>query len=195
MDQQQQQSQLFNEPTSGKFVSQEGVGFLDPRGAVQNMALVKWLIETTEPINELERTLKGKILKGYKENNEPVYKEDKTLRLMNDRGVNEVMTFLRPLNKMVILSNFTEDDIRMITLSNVQNFIDLIEQRCKEWEVEESNLDTVLMLVENAVFATLRRAKDGNALEFLKMTTKHVESFTERPQPKQGILSRLTKMF
>lgn len=143
-----------------------------------NENLVKWQLDIKDELVRIEHLLRKHIPKTDKNGDiyyvEPAEKD----RLFNERGVNEILNLLAwYLNKNIILSNFSEEDINQrckqfayflkdFIFNNYQNFGLDNKDKIKHYPM-------VVMNVVNTVEAAYNRALNGGERESLR-TARHV---------------------
>ena len=147
--------------------------------------LLKWQLDPREVIDEIEHKLRGEIFvnreKGYQQLREP---------LVNEMGINTLMVVVEAMiSKMITLSNFDEKEINLLMLDFTNNIIDMLYVNYVYWGINKSHLRTIRIIICNPVHATLKRALNGGEREFLKTTERRIESYSERPTDKKGLLS------
>ncbi len=80
----------------------------------QDINLVKWQLDINEELENIEHLLRGHIPRVDKEGNSYYELPPEEERILNERGINEILKQLKwYLNKNLILSNFTEDEINI----------------------------------------------------------------------------------
>lgn len=153
----------------------------------QDTETIKWKVDPEEVIDEIVHYLRGDSWNNI--TNEWIYNQDKDRQLCNDKGLNVFSTHLRGvLNKNIILSNFSEDDIKILAKENAENIAKLIFMCCEEFGIKKQNFDVILQLIDNNVFSSLLRAKNGFFVHHLSTTQRHIEqqtSFISESEKKQ----------
>lgn len=162
---------------------------------------LRYQIDSSDIVEEIERSLRGEVLMsdghgGF------VYKvPDGCKPLINEKGINSILTILRSrLTKIFILSDLDQDQIEQITISIGRNIIDNLYYNWDLYDIQDdAGASTILSLVTDSVYATLRKGYMGNYLKFLRTTHQisEVQSRTLRDTPSpssggdDGVLGRL----
>lgn len=85
--------------------------------------LLKWLSTPDDLFIWLEHSLRGDSLKGQDENGNDIWESNETQRQMNEYGIHQVISRLRPyINKFNFHADYTEDEIREIVLNIAIDF-------------------------------------------------------------------------
>ena len=88
-----------------------------------------------------------------------------------------IIYILKPYTShLFAFSNFREDDIKVIMMQFMEDLIPILGVECDRFGIDESHLSIIKRIVEDTVYATLRKAKDGLSLGFLRDTQKTVET-------------------
>lgn len=85
--------------------------------------LLKWLSTPDEVFIWIEHSLRGDSLKGQDENGNDIWETHEDQRQMNEYGIHQVISRLRPyVNKFNFHADYTEDEIREIVLNIAIDF-------------------------------------------------------------------------
>ena len=97
--------------------------------------------------------------------------------LINEKGMYVILGFLESrLNKIFQLSYLHEDQIDKITLSCARNIIESLRDNWNIFQVRDYSAGRQIVdLVVDTIYATLRKAKDANYLDFLSKTQVYQE--------------------
>lgn len=88
--------------------------------------------------------------------------------LMNDKGINQVITILRPFtNSLIFLSNIDEKMVNKITLDISFAFIEAFYLSYEDYGIKDENLDIVRNMVVVPIYASLRRSVNEGEKVFL----------------------------
>lgn len=154
--------------------------------------LLQYQIDSNEIIEEIEHTLKGEVPKYDSKSGEMQWvKRKESKALINDRGISVLLTILKSrLSKIFILSDFDEENVYSMTTGIGETLIDELYFHWEEYEIPSTSAaSTILALVTDTVYATLRKGYLGKYLNFLKTAQRisEVQTFTEgqRQQPQQ----------
>ncbi len=143
-----------------------------------NENLVKWQLDIKDELVRIEHLLRKHIPKTDKNGDVYYIEPEEKDKLFNERGVNEILNLLAwYLNKNIILSNFSEEDINQrckqfalflkdFIFNNYQNFGLDNKDKIKHYPM-------VVMNVVNTVEAAYNRALNGGERESLR-TARHV---------------------
>ena len=143
------------------------------------------LLEQTNPLSLLirfQRELGGEV---YDETQgEYVKVLDKPH--LNRIGVSNLSLLLGGmLNTNSILSNYTDQDIKMAMIDFSDDVTDNLVLNYKKYDMEKRSISTIIGICRRYAYAALRRAYLGGEKEFLKKTSKEVISTTtQQRQPK-----------
>lgn len=163
---------------------------------------LQYQIEAQPILEDIEHSLKCEILTFNQVTGQFCWATPEGVKpMMNQAGVNSVLTIMRPaLSKVFLLSDFEEDQIRKITISTGQNVVDDLNLNWELYEIKDfAAASKIRQIVTNTAFATLRKANKGTYLKFLRTTSSIQEvqhhSTAERPAQDNissgGILARL----
>lgn len=132
----------------------------------------KWMFSNEEVLKEVEKSLKGQIY------NRDTRRWEQALNpLLNDDGINMIIYILKPYTSNIFsFSSFSEKDIMFIMLQFMEDLIPLLATEADTFGIDDNNLSMIKRIIEDAVFATLQKAKDGLSLGFLRDTQKTVET-------------------
>ena len=143
--------------------------------------IIKWQLDPSDILKELEYKLRGIIwdeeLGKFIQARKP---------LANNEGINILMTIIESrINKILILSNLDEFDVKAIVIDCISNVIDLLFMRYEELGIKKEHLSNVRGIIDDTIYVTLRRALNQGEREFLKTTEKRIESYVDRSAPQQ----------
>jgi hypothetical protein len=113
--------------------------------------------------------------------------ERSDLRLMNERGINSVMTDVESTINF-IWSNFQSDDEVMRIVNRLGKTVSRkIAMNWKEFGIEKSNLSSIVMFVCYQVLAATRRGYMSNEKEFIKKNVvEHHQTQQQVSNPRGG---------
>lgn len=151
----------------------------------------QYILDQEGPLDMLELQLKGFVYDSLKKS----WKEGRT-RLINDRGVQVIMTRLRSLiSKNTVANKLEIDEIYRVCLETDYEVIDLLETYHIEWEVEADMIRTIVNLVDHMVWSVLKRSDAGTTIEFLQPILKFSQSDQNNEQPTPAQSSVLGGLF
>jgi len=156
------------------------------------------LLEHDDFLEKYEHFLRGEVLveqrgEGGKFLNEAWVKRYPPK--MNNFGINEVMSFLRPIceSKIMAITEFDEEFIDKLILTNIQSFTELLVENFTAFELRSiSGLDSVVVQGINIISAQLRRSYKGTTLDaFTSNTTITEQRAIPVQEQKRSLLSRV----
>ena len=166
---------------------------INPVNPNRNEGLMKWQLEPNDIIEELEHYFKGELWtnKGWVSNPD--------MRLMNNKGVHKFLTILRGhLSKVISLSELNKYEINQIALECRQAVIDEIYYNHKEFEINKSFRDSLVMVIDHKVYAYLKQALNGGFRKYLQTTERFIETqkqgFEQQGEEKKSLL-RIPKLW
>lgn len=134
--------------------------------------LSKYILETYDILEDLEQKLRGNVwnerLGRYVQKSKPLLKEE---------GVNRIVLLLSGfVNRHVALSNFNENEINRIAYETRITVVNLLRLNWDIWDVDKSNLDVIVRIIDCCIFSMLKRAYKGGERENLGKRYKHIEA-------------------
>jgi len=176
----------------------QGVEFEESSGAERSIA---YQIDCDEIIESVALHLKGQIKVFDKKTQKmQIIDDPHSKALINERGVSRVVTILRShINKVFILSDLEDEDIRAITSSLSSILIDELYFNWEEFGITSYPSGSIVIdVVVNTVYATLRKAYRGGYLDAIK-TIQRVHDVqtinTSERAPDKGGLGGLMSSF
>jgi len=157
-DQAQQQPQFYPspQPVFGGHTSEGALHYqIDPEAIIED---IKHILKCEDPVlDEKSQQYVWKLPEGM-------------TPILNEYGINKVMAILKTrLTKIFILSDFDEDSIYNITAGVGINIRDDIYYNWDRYGISDpASASLILETCTDAVYATLRKAKNGNYLRFLQ---------------------------
>jgi len=148
------------------------------------------LVTQTDPhrlVEELRHKLKCEIPVMNQETGQEEWQRPEGITpLLDDQGINSVMADVYGIvNQITILSNLSEDDVSnmVIELGKVVTY--KLSMNWKEFEIQKSNLSTIVLMVTNMCYTAGRRGMDGGERVFLKTAVRTSETIINRPNQSQ----------
>lgn len=135
---------------------------------------IRWKTDPEEVIQEIAHLLRGDSYDNF----EDLWIEntDDTARLCNDYGIKAITTYLRGfLNKNLVLSNLDKEMVNKIAMEAGLIITDLIYDSYDRFEIRKENCPIVISIVDNNVYATLCRARDGFFTKHLTTTQRYIQ--------------------
>jgi len=167
-----------------------------------NEGTIQFQIQAQEIIEELEHLLRNEQLVYDVETGQEIWKAiEGTTPMINNKGICALMFSVKPnLTKIFILSDFERWEIENMVIDTAAAMLDLMEENWVEFGIHNtSEASVIVRVIQNAIFATLKKGYQGNYLKFLRTVqtvqdvTHHTQT-TGNMQPQQksgGFLSRL----
>lgn len=142
------------------------------------------LIDCQSFLDDIEHKLRGEKLdysKGqrgeYVSSGEP---------LMNDKGVQAIMSELSfRITPNFILTNFDLADVYRIAREFRLTMINTIFLNTHHYGIDPSRKTNVVLMLDHAVFAMLKRSQDKTTIKLLQETITKVESQITEQRPKR----------
>jgi len=170
---------------------------MPPREAQQNPEIVRYQLETSELIENLRMLLLNEIFVQDKETGIISRQTSKYgTRLMNEDGVQEILTIIRPhLDKNIILSNLTDDEISSTLIELRSKIALLLQNKYKVYEIEKAKLPTVMTTIINPIWSTLKRAANETTLNYLGKTQQLHEIRRHDDSDKESFMQKFMNPF
>jgi hypothetical protein len=129
--------------------------------AMYDPTLIDKLLNTSDVIIEFEHDLKGEVFNENAKEDEPEYLFIGK-RWMNDHGIRETISFIRPFfNKVVLSSNYETNTINQICMRAMSTYIDMLFIHSEDYEVDENDLQPLVIKVSEMMYSALSSAGDG----------------------------------
>jgi len=127
----------------------------------------------------VEETKDGELVGKWIQKGEP---------LMNEKGIRFFTPLLYSLVTPDKLATFiTEQEVNRLTLEMMEAIIDVIEERCDEFEIPASNRSFVCRILEHFYFLSLTASRKGTILNALKPAYERKELYSPM-QKKRGFM-------
>ena len=110
--------------------------------------------------------------------------------LMNDRGINTMITTVRRyLTRNMMMSNLNQDIIFRILRTLKVTLVLNIGEKHDVYGVEEADLKLIIKMIMDTVEPTLYRALNNGERRYLNTINRRVETFADSapPQQRQGL--------
>lgn len=136
---------------------------------------MRFQIDPTEEIEELKRDLLG--LKYDEETGEYVADPNKEA-LLNEKGANTILTFLRMrISKVSSLSDLDDAEIDNRCLHFANDLTYLVVRHKNEYDVKSLQVvANIIGLCDDVFFTTLKKARNAGERDSLRKQYTHVES-------------------
>ena len=173
---QEQEQQILRESYLKNIGQQFGSPSMFP--TEKNDNLIKWQLDIKDELTRIEHLLRKHIPKTDKEGNTYYEESPEANQLFNERGVNEILNILAwYLNKNIILSNFSEKDIRQRIDQFARYLTDFIFMNYQSFGLDTldkmKHYPMIVMNIINVVEATYFRALNGGERREIS-TSRHV---------------------
>jgi len=138
-----------------------------------NDNLIKWQLDIKEEIQRIERLLRKQVPKRDQAGNEYFENSSVANQLFNEIGIQEVLNVLAwYLNKNIILSNFSETDIKMRVHQFSTTITDFIFNNYQRFGLDDQekikHFPIIIMNIVNTIEAAYLRALHGGERESLR---------------------------
>jgi len=144
-------------------------------GPSPNENLIKWQLDIKEELERIEHLLRKHIPRRDEKGNEYFEEPDEATQLFNEKGVQEILHILAwYLNKNLILSNFSEEQINQRVYQFANTFTDFIFNNYHEFGLADNEKEKIkhfpmiVMNVVNTVEASYNRALKGEEKKSLR---------------------------
>lgn len=92
--------------------------------------------------------------------------------LVNEKGLTALRSVISAhLNNVFILSNFDDDDVRVICLNLGEDLIDALMLSYIDWEIDKRHLSLIYMIITDNVYAMFK----GSFKEGIRLLLRDVE--------------------
>lgn len=161
--------------------------------------LVKWQLDIKEELVRIEHLLRKHV--PVEKDGEIIYQEPKEEdKLFNETGINEIMNILAwYLNKNIILSNFTETEVKLRCRQFLDFLADFIYINYDRFGLNTKekikHYPMVVMNIVNTIEAAYNRALNGGERDSLRTarTVSQSEPINHYPYPQGGLPIRSNK--
>jgi len=153
--------------------------------------VVRWQLETDELCQRIELMLSNEVFEQDMQSGE-IKRFKKGNPLMNERGVQEVLTLIRPhTDKNTILSNLTDFEIGLTMVELRSKLAIMLGRRYNDFEIVKSKLPIIVSIIINPIWATYKRAANETTLSYLGKTQQIQEIRRTDPENKTGFIDRI----
>lgn len=132
---------------------------------------------TSDILEDIEHQLRGEL---YNETTDQWEQKGKKM-IKSEDGIRDILGELYTfLNRNVILSELTDEEIRKLTMELSKSLVFSLGKKADEYtDNNTSDLSSVVRTVSRTAFFTMKRAKDRGEGKLLGQTTTYVERNTE----------------
>jgi hypothetical protein len=145
--------------------------------AMYDPTLPDKLLKTDDVIAEFENDLRGVV---YDTENDKLITTGKSW--MNEKGVRETISFIRPFfNKVVLSSNYDKKTINQICQRAMAGYIDMLFMHSEDYEIDENDLQLIVIRVGEMIFSALSSAGEGGLRNLMlkSVSERRVYGMTE----------------
>lgn len=131
---------------------------------------------TSDILEDIEHQLRGEL---YDENQDAWVQKGKKI-IKTEDGIRDILSELYTfLNRNVILSELTDEEIRKLTMELSKSLVFSLGKKADEYTRNNtSDLSSTVRTVSRTAFFTMKRAKDRGEGKLLGQTTTYVERNT-----------------
>jgi len=148
----------------------------------KDLQLARWQLDLTEMLDELCHHFRGDEYDQEKNQwvTNPQYK------LMNEKGIREVVNQLRMANRNIFLSNLTEDEIRSMMKYFMISFTVFLSLKWSQFDIDKKNMTLIKELVVFTLYPALKRSQQAGERKSLYQTQRVIETTVTHPGGGQG---------
>lgn len=146
-------------------------------------SLIDKLLNTSEILIEFEQDLRGEIYDSEHDVNVSIGK-----RWMNEQGIKETISFVRPFyNKIVLSSNYDEKTINKICQRAMETYIDMLFVHSEEYGISEKDLQPLVVKVGEMIYSALSSAGEGGLRSLMFKSISERRIYGMNDEKKNGI--------
>ncbi len=151
---------------------------------------LRFQLEIEQELNTLKHNLSGEVLEIV-DGTAMWVKPPNVLPMINEAGVNSLLSTLRPLlSKIITLSNLDEKQIESMVSVYGKNIIATLQQNWKVYDIKDDTAASLILhTLVDTYYANLCKAQNAKYLKFLSSTTSIQES-SNVSQLQQGQLQQ-----
>lgn len=144
----------------------------------------RWLLEVDEEKERLIHKLKGEI---WDKTDQKWIIKNKAW--VNNEGINVIEGHIDSvINKVNLLSNFDDETISEIAISNMLALDSDLSENAEEYKIETTKLELIITLIDNFEWAVLLRAKNAGERGLFRKIQYSVQRLYKQPE-KEGASS------
>jgi len=178
---QEEYDQIANEvmaQSGGQQQPQGQMPYFPPQPSINETTLVS----QTNPqglIDELGHKLRSEIKKTEEDGSTKWVRPEGIDPMLNEKGIYSILVDVYSItNQGTILSNLTEDIVSKIVTELGKTVTFKLAMNWKEYECKKSNLSTIVLIVCNMSYMSLRRGMDQGERNFIKNVGRYTEHIT-----------------
>lgn len=150
----------------------------------------KWQLTISDITEELRERLKGNIPKYIQDGSGNImvqwYAPKGRKPMLNNDGVESIISTVEfHVNKNMILSTFSPQQISIIAQGLHENLAELLTLKWKDFDIKKANLSILMNCVMNFVWGGLNRALYGGEKRFMTMIERRVERIVDKGEDKK----------
>lgn len=154
--------------------------------------LTQWQLDLTNLMEELAHNFRGDTFNV--ETNK--WETNKEYKLMNEKGIREIINKIALANRNIFLSNFTEEEIVTLMRFFMISFTNFLALNYGNFEIEKRNLTMIKEIVVFTMYPALKRGLGAGERKSIYQTQKVIETNVSRPSEQSqgkggGILGTL----
>ena len=141
------------------------------------------LLKTDDVLSEFENDLRGVV---YDVNNDKYLPVGK--KWMNDNGIKETISFIRPFfNKVVLSSNYDRKTINQICMRAMASYIDMLFMHSEDYDINENDLQIIVIKVGEMIYSALTSAGEGGLRNLMLKSVSERRVYGMSEEKKKGI--------
>ena len=159
----------------------------------QDSKLIEWILNPENILRQLDNTLRGiRIEKKWNEDLNEFTEEIIIDRnpMMNEQGIKSVMRIVRGYVQNPVFSTTTMEETNIIEITLVfgETFVKQTSLCIDIWELSYEDYEMLNNLVDDIIYATLLRSKNGHLIEYI--TQSYSEKYIGSNMGGQGGMPR-----
>lgn len=147
--------------------------------SVQNASseAIRYLEETDDLIRSIEMTLLNKTTQINADGDECVVDSPYGFPYMNELGVSRIVSLYKShFHRGITLSSFNDDEISMIMSIFHKSVASMIAEKYREFDIQKGNMNVIMDMITNPIYATLKRAAYESDKNMLTKTQRASET-------------------
>lgn len=152
-------------------------------------SIIQQLIDNRHILEQVEHNLKGEVLvtENVKDSDgstkEIANYEARGKVLMNQRGINQILSVLNPYTSQIFsFSNYDDDQISEVMKELCLDLDVNLAGNADEYGIDEMDLSLIKNMIINTIHATLLKAKYGKLIEAVSRITTIQESVRDKQE-------------
>lgn len=138
---------------------------------------IKYLEETDDLIRSIEMTLLNKVTIINESGEEEVVDSPYGFPYMNELGVSRIIALYKShFHRGITLSSFNDDEISLIMSLFHKSIASMLAEKYREFDIQKGNLNVIMDMITNPIYATLKRAAYESDKNMLTKTQRASET-------------------